>query len=112
MKRSMEDVLGRPMSDDYRQDVAGAPRVTRNFEVASFWHALDDPMGTAEADAELAAEFAEFMDGGRTSDASDASDASDRGAFREPDPMFRERLRRRLWRAHVIANLRESGETH
>ena len=54
-------------------------------------------------DAEWAADFAEFMDG-------DA--AFERGELPEPDPLFRERLHRRLWRTHVIINLRDGGETH
>ena len=103
MKRSNEDVVGRPRSAAMTQDVAGAPIAPRSLDVASFRHALDDPMGTAETDAELMAEFAEFMDGDQ---------AFERGELPEPDPMFRERLRRRLWRTHVLANLRDGGETH
>ena len=104
MKRAMDDVVGRPEARDLRQDVAGAPITPRVIDVASYRHALDDPMGTAETDAELAAEFADFMDGDQ---------AADRGEVPEPDEGFRERLRRRLWRAHVMANLRDGGtETH
>ena len=106
MKRSMEDVVGGRSRGDYRQDVAGAPitpQQLRSVDVASFRHALDDPMGTAESDAELMAEFAEFMEGDK---------AFERGELPEPDPIFRETLRRRLWRTHVLANLRDGGETH
>ena len=103
MKRSMGDIVGLPRHDDYREDVAGVPLVARRLDVASFRHAIDDPMGSAETDAEWAAEFADFMDG---------ETAFERGELPEPDPMFRERLHRRLWRTHVIANLRGGGETH
>ncbi|MEM9176770.1 MAG: hypothetical protein AAGC67_16220 [Myxococcota bacterium] len=103
MKRSMEDVAGVRARESYGRDVAGAPVARPSREVASFRHALDDPMGTAETDADLMAEFAEFMDGDK---------AFDRGELPEPDSGFRERLRRRLWRTHVLANLRDGGETH
>ncbi len=103
MKRANDDVVGRPESRDIRQDVAGAPIAPRPIDIASFRHALDDPMGTAESDAELMAEFAEFMDGDQD---------FERAELPEPDPGFRERLRRRLWRAHVLANLREGGEVN
>ena len=109
MKRSNDDVVGLPHARMYShaqvhtQDVAGAPIVPRATDVASFRHALDDPMGTAESDAELLAEFAEFMDGDQ---------AFARRELPEPDPGFQERLRRRLWRAHVLAYLRDAGEPH
>ena len=101
MKRANDDVIGRPEERDFRQDVAGAPIAPPLIDVASFRHALDDPMGPGESDAELMAEFAEFMDGDQDFEFSELT---------EPDPDFRERLRRRLWRAHVLANLREGGE--
>ena len=86
MKRSMREVVGLPRSDDYRQDVAGVPPVARRLDVASFRHVFDDPMEMAATD--------------------------ERGELPEPDPLFRERLHRRLWRTHVIMNLRDGGETH
>lgn len=103
MKRASDDVVGRPEVRDFRQDVAGAPIALRSVDVASFRHAVDGPMGTADFDAELMAEFAEFMDGDQD---------FERAELPDPDPDFRERLRRRLWRAHVLANLREGGEIH
>lgn len=103
MKRLNEAVVGDPADRKARQDVAGAPIAPRQVDVASFRHALDDPMGTAESDAELLAEFAEFMDGDHASAAE---------VLPDPDPDFRERLRKRLWRAHVMAHLREGGEPH
>lgn len=103
MKRSNTDVVGRRPARDPRQDVAGAPFAPRSLDVASWRYALDDPMGTAESDAALMAEFADFMDG---------DSAFARGELPGPDPIFREQLRRRLWRAHVLTHLRDGGETH
>ncbi len=112
MKRSMlmGDVVGRRRSDAgraARRDVAGSPVPPAYLDVASFRHAfpltLDDPMRTAESDAELMADFADFMSGG---------DALDDGTLPAPDPIFREQLRRRLWRTHVHTHLRDGGETH
>ena len=103
MKRANDDVIGSPEARDFRQDVAGAPIAPRSIDVASFRHALDDPIETAESDAGLMAEFAEFMVGDPDFECAELT---------EPDPDFRERLRRRLWRAHVLANLREGGEIH
>jgi hypothetical protein len=109
MKRSNEDVVGRPKLSDPHRDVAGLSPLAGSkgsqpiLDVASFRHALDDPMGTAMDDADLIADFAEFMAG-------DASPASN--VLLEPDPDFRERLRRRLWRTHVVTHLRDGGETH
>ncbi|MCR9093547.1 MAG: hypothetical protein NXI30_04970 [bacterium] len=111
MKRMMQDVVGRPITREttrgYARDVAGASFAPITLDVASFRHALDDPMGTAETDAEWLAEFSEFMAGDDELDR-----AAKSGGRSSPDPMFRERLRRRLWRTHVLANVRDSGETH
>ena len=111
MKRSIGDVVGRPRvnagRDARREDVAGMSASALHLDVASFRHAfpqaLDDPMGTAESDADLMADFADFMSGG---------DAIDDGTVPAPDPIFREQLRRRLWRTHVHTHLRDGGETH
>ncbi len=103
MKRSTAEYLGHPMSRDFRQDVAGRPQVARPEDVASFRHALGGPTSTAETHADSMAAFVEFMEG---------ETVFPRDELSEPDPMFREALRRRLWRAHVIANLRDGGETH
>ncbi len=60
-------------------------------------------MGEKQDDAELLAEFADFMIG---------DSETDLGELLPPDPVFRERLLRRLWRTHVMAHLRDRGETH
>jgi len=119
MKRTMSDVVGRPLRRDYRLDVAGRSGQSSVLDVASYREAFspriddspglddswgfDDPMGTAESDAELMADFADFMSGG--------SEFED-GELPPPDPHFREQLRRRLWRTHVVVNLRDGGDTH
>ena len=103
MKRAMEGVVAGRTHEDIGQDVAGVPVRPRTLDVASFRQAMGDPMGTAESDAKLMDEFVEFMDG---------DTAFDRGELPEPDPTFRDKLRGRLWRTHVLANPRDGGETH
>ena len=103
MKRTNEDVVGRPRMREMRRDVAGVSIAPPILEVASFRHALDDPMGTEQSDARLLADFEEFMSGDTEIES---------GELPPPDPVFRERLRRRLWRTHVMTHLRDGGETH
>lgn len=113
MKRTMSDVVGRPLRRDYRLDVAGRSGQSSVLDVASYREefsprlddsrGLDDSFGTAESDAELMADFADFMSGG--------SEFED-GELPPPDPHFREQLRRRLWRTHVVVNLRDGSDTH
>jgi len=103
MKRTNEDVVGRPKPRDLQRDVAGATKPTPFLDVASYRHALDDPMATGQTDAELLADFADFMMGDAQIEC---------GELPPPDPVFRERLRRRLWRTHVMTHLRDGGETH
>lgn len=103
MKRSNADVIGRPRLVNLRSDVAGARLSFPNSDVASFRHTFDDPMGSAREETQLLADFADFMTG-------DAQFES--GELPLPDPVFRERLRRRLWRTHVMTHLGDGGETH
>ena len=103
MKRASGDVVGRPKAAVANGDVAGLVLPSRANEVASFKHALNDRMETASDDEDLMTDFEEFMSG-------DSSFVS--GELPPPDPSFRERLRRRLWRTHVMAHLRDGGETH
>ncbi len=109
MKRIGDDVAGMPPFERRTAvavgtglppaDVAGATQLRAHTDdVASFRHALDDPMGTAQEDAELLADFADFM--GFDGD-------FERCGLLPPDPGFRERLRRRLWRTHVMTRLRD-----
>jgi len=103
MKRSNEDVIGRPRLQDLKSDVAGASMLSAIPDVASFRHALDDPMRTAQDDAQLLADFEDFMTG---------DSQLESVGLPSPGPVFRERLRRRLWRTHVMTHLRDGGGTH
>lgn len=104
MKRMDEDVVGRPRTQELRRDVAGISLARCPEDVASFRHALDDPMGTGRRMAELRADFEDFMLAGES--------AHDGGELPIPDPVFRERLRRRLWRTQLMTLGRDRGETH
>ena len=64
---------------------------------------LDDPLGVHQSDSELLADFSDFMQG---------DTVFEDGCPSPPDPAFRDRLRRRIWRTHVHANLRDTHETH
>ena len=135
MKRIGEDVVGRPRPRGLRRDVAGAVRDTgrvaagssasgrgalgpqATHAVASFRHATDRLRATRihaaahaagasgsrvrkQEEAALLSEFADFM--------SVDSDAQV-SRWRSPNPVFQERLRRRLWRTHVLAHLSHRG---
>ncbi len=103
MKRTNEDVVGRPRTRETRRDAAGMANSAPVLDVASFRHALHDPMGTEQDDAEWLAEFTDFMTG----------DAEiEMAELLPPDPVFRERLRRRLWRTHVMTRPDDGGGTH
>jgi hypothetical protein len=55
-------------------------------------------------DAALIEDFAEFIGG---------DEYFETGMLAAPDPVFQERLRRRLWRSYVVSHLRNAGkETH
>ena len=104
MKRTNQDVVGRPRLRPLRTEVAGLPAsIAGGLEVASFRLALDDPMGAGAEEASLMADFVDFMSG---------EAQIERGEVPPPDPIFRERLRRRLWQRHVMTYLRDGGETH
>ena len=103
MKRVNEDVVGRPKPSGVSRDVAGSTIPLNMNDVASYRHALNDPMGTAIEDESLMADFEDFMSG---------EQSFVNGDLPAPDPAFRERLRRRLWRTHVMTHLREPGDTH
>ena len=55
-------------------------------------------------DASLIAEFADFVSAGESEEQG--------GELPAPDPDFRERLRRRLWRQHVQLRLRDLVRSH
>ncbi|MAG34214.1 MAG: hypothetical protein CL908_25325 [Deltaproteobacteria bacterium] len=104
MKRANDAVVGRPTKVERRQrEVAGVNLAPVSVEVASYRHALTDPMATAADDAALIADFAEFLSG---------DDELDEVLLVPPDPTFREKLRRRVWRTYVQTHLRDSGDAH
>jgi len=104
MKRIDGDVVGRPRTNGLRRNVAGIglPRFPEG--VASFWHALEDPMGTGRRLADLQWDFDDFM--------TSCEATLDGGELAIPDPVFRERLRRRLWRTQLMTLGPDRGETH
>lgn len=103
MKRPNFDVVGRPQVPDRRRDVAGVPARSKGGDVASFRHALGDPLGVTERERALIDEYEEFMA---------CDEEIDSGWLPTPDPAFRERLRRRLWRTHAVTNLPDGRELH
>lgn len=103
MKRPEQDVVGQPIVAIPRRDVAGTSRSSFGIDVASFRHALSDPMATRARDAALIEEFVDFLEG-------DPVDSGAGGAL--PDPVFQERLRRRLWRTYAQTHLKDRGEAH
>jgi len=91
MKRILQDYIGRPRLEKSPPDVVGRPATRGVADVASFLH---DTRGLrADSDAQLVSEFAEFLAG------PEASGSPLRAA---PDPVFKERLRRRLWRLRLL----------
>lgn len=103
MKRPNEDVVGLRRASDLSFDVARGPLHQAKMDVASFRHALKDPLATRESDADLLAEFEDFISGGE-------SDTDETVSV--PDPGFKARLRRRLWRAHLLTQQRQIGDLH
>ncbi len=103
MKRPVQDVAGSPRRRATDNDVAGRSTSGRGFDAAMGPLDLRDPMSTTVADAELLEDFIEFL--------SD-EDPLDAGSSSIPDPDFRERLRSRLWRQHVMTRLPGGEEPH
>jgi hypothetical protein len=106
MKRSNQDVVGGPRGECGVRDVAGNGSGGGRQEVASYRFALGgraelEALGQETEEAELQADFAEFLYGRDSVD-----------GLPGPDPVFQERLRRQLWRTHVLSHLRDGGETH
>lgn len=104
------DVAGDVFGDlvgDFNIDVASERVAYEAGEVAAFWHALGhgkgESLGRIRQDRALRDEFSDFMAGELPLAAE---------PLPTPDPRFREILRRRLWRAQVMARLGESVETH
>lgn len=104
MKRPSQDVAGRPKIRDARPDVAGRSLSRNQIGLASYCRVLHDPASTASNDAALIEDFADFLGGGGDLEAEEGVG---------PDPVFQERLRRRLWRNYVVSHFRNAEkETH
>jgi hypothetical protein len=100
MKRQVQDVAGRPRVRDARSDVTGRTIMRSAIALESYCHVLRDPVPAADPDAMLIEDFRDFLA------ADEGLEARSRLA---PDPVFQERLRRRVWRNFVISQLGTAG---
>ena len=101
MKRTRQDVVGAPIvAEPGPPDVAGAATYRAVSEVALFLDVAED---ACISDTALAEEFAEFLAG---------DGVAETPTFPAADPIFRERLRRRLWQMHVLTQPSASHEPH
>ncbi len=104
MKRTTQDYAGRPVTGKARPSVMGGPVPFVATDVASF---LDARRGLGghfvDSDERVMDDFAEFLSG---------DDATDPVPPTNPDPDFRESLRRYLWRLHLIAQPKTSKDSH
>jgi hypothetical protein len=100
MKRILQDYVGRPMSEKQTPDVVGRPSTRSVMDFASF---LSVERDAADSDAGIVNEFAEFLAG--------PADLNEPVSGR-PDPVFKERLRRRLWRLHLLTRPTNSHDSH
>lgn len=99
MKRTSQAVVGGPtVAESGSPDVAGASMHRGVSEVALCVDGLGD---ACVCDAAQAEEFADFLAG---------DVAAKTPTFPAADPIFRERLRRRLWRIHVLTQAPGSHE--
>jgi hypothetical protein len=96
MKQRVQDVAGRTRVCDARSDVAGRTIMRSAIALESYCHVLLDPLPAADEDAMLIEDFRDFLA------ADEGLEARSRLA---PDPIFKERLRRRVWRNFVISRL-------
>ena len=101
MKRTSQDVVGGPIvAESGSPDVAGAPTHRAVSRLASF---LDVSGEVCVSDTALIEEFAEFLAGDVVAETPTCPVA---------DPIFRERLRRHLWRMHLRTPAPGSQEPH
>jgi hypothetical protein len=100
MKRIIQDYVGRPLTGKPRPDVVGRPDPCVASDVASF---LDARGEETDSDEGIVSEFAEFLAGVADPEAP---------ILPNPDPVFQERLRRRLWRLHLLAHPPSSSDPH
>lgn len=100
MKRPIQDVAGRPREREVRPDVAGRIILRRTSDLESCCHMFRDSMTTASEEASLIEDFRDFLAGDEDFDSVGRP---------EPDPIFRERLRRKVWRQFVVSQLGSTG---
>lgn len=105
MKRPSQQVAGGPRLREVRPAVAGRPALGRAADALSTAASLrlGAPMGVSSEDAELLADFADFMSG--------EEEELEAGLLPEADRTFKDRLRRRLWRTFVMGYLRGGGNS-
>jgi hypothetical protein len=99
MKRFQAEVAGLSRPREALRDVAGVTTCPPVSEIASGLAAVSNSLDVAGGSVATVEEFVEFLLG-RATDGIDLPDA---------DPVFREALRRRLWRIHVM---RRPGDRH
>ena len=103
MKRSQEGFAGWPGRLASSNDVAGASGAGHaSATFASYLDARSSRTGLMDAPRGMARDFAEFIEDPETS----------AGPLAEPDPVFQERLRRRLWRMHLLTHGASGFERH
>lgn len=100
MKRIDSESPARRQSAAPRPDAMDAAKLYVLSDVAAFLAARGE---TIDADARVVGEFAEFLAGGSAPASRSALDA----AFD-----FKESLRRRIWRIHLLAQPRRSSDSH
>ncbi|MBW2423786.1 MAG: hypothetical protein JRG86_06040 [Deltaproteobacteria bacterium] len=102
MKRFQTEVAGLSSPSGTLRDVAGVTTCRPVPEIASGLVALSNSFDVAGGPVATAEEFVEFLLG-RATDGIDLPDA---------DAFFREALKRRLWRMHVMRLPRDRHTTH
>jgi hypothetical protein len=103
MKRRQEGFAGWPGRLASSCDVAGVSESGRaSATFASYLDARSSSTGFMEESRGMARDFAEFIEDPETS----------AGPLAEPDPIFQERLRRRLWRMHLLTHGVSGFERH
>ena len=104
MKRTTQDYAGRPVTAKAQPAVMGGSFPFVATDVASF---LDARRGLGghfvDSDERIMDEFAEFLS---------AKDATDCAPLTQSNSDFRERLRKHLWRLHLIAQPKTSKDSH